>query len=371
MNSYKVEKNQNKSFSHALRHLMGLSVSHSSNLENEAMETDIREIDIRVIAQKHDLGEPLSDREINFLLTYSDSALSGRSFLHQETIQALADAFTSFVKSHCYAANYHTIHVFKKFNLINVAFGEKEGEEAVVSLLSRGFYFCMEEVAEDFQAKLKAHPNPLEDPSIIESLKAFVSCLVYFSQGKEEHIISPVSFREALQPYLSSLIQIAKKSFCREEEATPPFHTPSQNLFVHQHGLEKPFYFHSKHYHCHIWANDLADVHASFIFEKKSATLSLGFSTFDDLLEMAHYVSRFASFKKQAAERDTLQLETSKLSFLWSSEGEGKISSLLRTQNSSFMLDGEETQEFIEFLLEISNEFSEPLKALRYQLGSL
>jgi hypothetical protein len=100
---------------------------------------------------------------------------------------------------------------------VNVAFGEKEGGEAVVSLLSRGFYPCMEEVATTFQAKLETHPNPLKDPSIIESLKDFVSCLAYLSQGTEGHIISPIAFREALQPYLKFFIQMAKTALYKNE----------------------------------------------------------------------------------------------------------------------------------------------------------
>lgn len=97
----------------------------------------------------------------------------------------------------------------------------------------------------------------------------------------------------------------------------------------------------------------------------------LGDQLVDDLLEMGKYADRFAAFKKRTKEKDTLLLETQGLSFLWSSEGKNKTSGLLRTPNVSFMLDGEETQEFISFLLEVSDQFKEPLKALRSQLGSL
>ncbi|OJW47173.1 MAG: hypothetical protein BGO67_03605 [Alphaproteobacteria bacterium 41-28] len=362
-----------KSFSHALRYLVDLGLKtfdNSLGLINKGTETNIR-----FIAQKHDLGDQLSDTEIFFLLSSVESALSARSFVHQETMHTLSEAFASFVKSRCYAANHHTIHIFKKFNLVSIALEDKVGGDAVVSLLSRGFYQCMEEVAETFKSKLQASPCPLKDYSLIEPLKAFVSCLAYFSQGKGEHILSPLAFRQALQPYLTSFIQIAKGAFHREEvggqTGNPPYHTVSQKLFVHQHELEKPFHFRSTSYSCHVFANDLDNVQASFVFEKKGATLSLGFSAFDDLLEMARYIARFSFSKAQLNERGSIKFETSKLSFLWDSEVQEKISALLRAKGSSFMLDSEETQEFIEFLVRISEEFNEPLKALRYQLGSI
>ncbi len=327
--------------------------------------------DLQAIAQNHDLGDQLSDDEITYLLGHVESALYGRSFLHLETLHTLSDAFTSFVKSRCYAANHHTIHIFKKFNLVGVAFDEKEGGEAVVSLLSRGFYQCMEEVAEDFQAKLQVQGCPLEDPTLIEPLKAFVSCLSYFSQGTGDHILSSLAFREALEPYLGAFIQMARTSDVNEEGKVPLFHTENPDLFIQEHGLEKPFFFQSKHHQCHIWANDLKNVFATFIFEKKGATLSLGFSAFDDLLEMGKYVDRFTTFKEKTKEKDSLLLETQGLSFLWSSGEKNKTSGLLRTSNVSFMLDGEETEAFISFLLEVSEQFKEPLKALRSQLGRL
>jgi len=351
----------------------------NQNLKNHTLSLDLPnegiERDLRGIAQKHDLGDQLSDDEIAYLLGCVGSALSGRSFLHLETLHTLSSAFTSFVKSRCYAANHHTIHIFRKFNLVDVAFGGEEGGEAVVSLLSRGFYQCMEEVAEEFQAKLQVHPCPLEDPTLIGPLKAFVSCLSYFFQGTGDHILSSLSFREALEPYLGAFIQMAKISIVNEKGKLTLFHTENPDLFVEEHGLEKPFFFHSKNLLCHIWANDLKKVFATFIFEKKGATLSLRFSAFDDLLEMGKYVDRMTISKKktkeQTKEKDSLLLETQELSFLWSSEGKNKIPALLRTPNVSFMLDGEETEEFISFLLEVSDQFKKPLKALRSQLGSL
>lgn len=346
----------------------------NQNLKNHALPLGLSnediERDLLGIAQKHDLGDQLSDDEIAYLLGCVESALYGHSFLHLETLHNLSDAFTSFVKSRCYAANHHTIHIFKKFNLVDVAFGEKAGGEATVSLLSRGFYQCMEEVAEDFQAKIQVHPCPLEDSTLIEPLKAFVSCLSYFSQGTGDHILSSLAFREALQPYLGAFIQMAKTSVVNEEGKVL-FHTENPDLFVQEHGLEKPFFFQSKNLHCHIWANDLKNVFATFIFEKKGATLSLRFSAFDDLLEMGKYTDRFTALKKQTKEKESLLLETQGLSFLWSSEGKNKISGLLRIPNVSFMLDDEETEAFISILLEVSDQFKEPLKALRSQLGNL
>jgi len=362
-----------KSFSHALRYLMDLGLQtfdQSLSLVNNETESDIR-----FIAQKHDLGDQLSDAEITFLLSSVVSAIYGRSFLHQETMETLSEAFLSFVKSRCYAANHHTMHAFKKFNLVEIAFEHKVGSDAITSLLSRGFYRRMEEVAETFQSKVLLHPCPLRDNSIIEPLRAFANCLAYFSQDKSEHILSPLAFRQALQPYLSSFIQIAKGSFYRKEiggqSENPPFHAPSQKLFAHQHGLEKPFYFSSKSYNCHVFANDLENILASFIFEKKGATLSVGFSAFDDLLEMACYIDRFSSATEKPRETDALKLETSDLTFLWSLSSKEKPTSILMTKTSSFMLDSEESQEFIEFLLGISDEFSAPLDVLRYQLGSV
>lgn len=365
-----------KSFSHALRYLVDLGLTtfdQSLNVVNQDMETNIR-----FIAQKHDLGDSLSNQEISFILARAGSALSGRSFVHDETMQMLADTFASFIKSRCYAANDQTIHhVFKKFNLFNLVegtFEDKKGDNSFVSLLSQDFYQSMEEGAETFKANLEAHSSPSNDESLIEPLKAFVNCLISFSQEKEGHLLSPVAFREALAPYMTALIQIAKCDFYREsmEDGTPPFHTSSQNLFVHQQGLEKPFHFSSQHILCHIWAHNLTDINATFVFEKKGVTLSLGFTAFDDLLEMARSTDRFLSFKEQGKEtRGSLKFGTSDLSFLWSSDVQGKITSLLQTKSSSFMLDLEETRELMDLLLKISKELSEPLKALRYQLGSI
>ena len=233
-----------KSFSHALRYLMDLGLQtfdQSVSLVNNGVESDIR-----FIAQKYDLGDQLSDAEVFFLLGSVESALA-RSFIHQETMNVLSEAFSSFIKSRCYAANHHTIHVFKKFNLRKIALENKVGSDAITSLLSRGFYQRMEEVAEAFQSKLLLHPSPLRDYSIIEPLRAFASCLTYFSQDKGEHILSPLAFRQALKPYLSSFIQIAKGGkVWIDQPQIPPFHTVSQKLFAHQHGLEKPFHFHQK-----------------------------------------------------------------------------------------------------------------------------
>ncbi len=374
INSLPLLSSNVKSFSHSLRYLLDLGLQtfdQSLGLINEGTEKDIR-----FIAQKHDLRERLSEGEMTFLLVSAASPLLSRSFLHLETMTVLTDLFLSFVKSRCCSPSERILHFFKKFDLNPLTSGEFDPTAfgGRLSQNSHDFYERMDAVANTFKARLLADPCPVTNPLFIAPLRDFMCFLTSLLYDKGANILSPLVFQQALQPYLTTLIQIAKYNSHQEKEAArecPPYHTVSQKLFVHQHGLEKPLSVESKSYTCHLWTHDLRQVFASFVFNKKDATLSLDFPTFDDLLEMAHTINRFSSVHQKAKEKAILRFDVPGLSFVWNSDETKNGVSRLIAQQSSFMFDHEEVQEFITFLLKVSDQFKEQLKALRYQLGSV
>ncbi len=377
INSLPLLSQNVKSFSHSLRYLLDLGLQtfdQSLGLINEGTEKDIR-----FIAQKHDLGERLSEGEMTFLLVSAASPLLSRSFLHLETMTVLTDVFLSFVKSRCYAPADTVIHLFKKFDLGSLPSEEFDplrfgGPLSQRQMSSHDFYERMDEVENAFKSKLGADPCPVTNPLFIAPLRDFMCFLTSILYDKGANILSPLAFQQVLQPYLTTLIQIAKYNSYQEKEAArecPPYHTVSQKLFAHQQGLEKPLSVESKSYTCHLWAHDLKKVFTTFVFNQKDATLSLDFPAFDDLLEMAHAINRFSSARLKSKEKQILRFDAPGLSFVWNSDETKNGMSVLMAQQSSFMFDHEEVQDFITFLLTIEDKFKEQLKALRYQLGSV
>ena len=108
-----------KSFSEALRIIIGAGADYIEEKHLASIINVGSEYDIQCIAQKHELGLPLSLTEMNSILIEVGSALWSKILLSKETVKSISDLFTVIINSRCYALDNHTLHIFRKIQFID------------------------------------------------------------------------------------------------------------------------------------------------------------------------------------------------------------------------------------------------------------
>lgn len=350
-----------KSFSEALRIIIGTGINRFEEKYLASIINVEAEYDIQCIAQKYELGLPLSLTEISFILQEASSALWGKILLSSEAVKGVCELFTTVINSRCYSLDNHTLHIFRKAQFIDeyINLSERQYDGPLDT------YRTIERKSLDLVEKATKHKSCLESSSVKNSVEQMINILSYIASPHNKSLLDENIFKKMLQPYLSILIRIAKWERANSvSKSKNVIHTCSTDLFYKEIKLEEMHCLKSDKFAIWLMANKDLQVNAFIRLENNRVDFHINFYELDELLRI-NALLRISSPPNQFGFK-TIEGKTLRIFLAEDSPVEVKL--FVRSASYEFTMS--EWQEFCSLLSQLEQEFALQLSALRNQLGS-
>lgn len=348
-----------KSFSEALRVIIGVGINRFEEKYLASVINVDTEHDVQLIAQKHELGLPLSITEISSILREVSSALWSKILLSSETVKSISELFTIIINSRCYSLDNHTLHIFRKVQFIKeyINLSERQYEGPL------DIYQTIERKSLDLVEKATKYESCLESSSVKNSVEGMINILSYIATPQNKSLLDVNIFKETIQPYLSRLMQIAKWERALSS-SRKVIHACSIDLFFKENNLETMQLFKSEKFGIWIMSEKDLQINASIRLETNRADFSINFYELSELLR----INALLSLYSPSGQLGDKVIEGRTLRVFLAPASPFEVKLFVRSASYEFTMP--EWQEFCSLLSKLEHEFAPQLLALRTQLGS-
>lgn len=344
-----------KNFSDTLRFLIELGLQRFEETQLASLINVGTDRDIQFIAQKNDLGIPLSMTEIAYLLEMSYSSIQDNAFLNQERVSQITDLFAFIVKNCCSFPQPYTLEIFKKNGFIE--------HKDSFSINHINFIKQIEEKTLSLIKNAKSQKTCLEDRSVIQNVKDMLYILASLADPKENHLPESNIFREIITPYLPFFIRVAKWKL-GINSARSVTHLISFDRFLSKNHIEREYFFQSDRYEICLTINRNLETKAYIKLKEKGVELQINFYELDELMNLVKLIS-----SSLPSQQNTI-IEGTTLKMQLPADSKKGSKAIIHVRSSGYKFSSEEWDEFTNLLNKIEQNLSLQLAALQNQLGS-
>lgn len=337
-----------------LRTIISMGIDRFEKEELSTLINGGAEIDIRFIAQKHDLGMDVSIEEIDYLLQTVNHFFQIKMLPHFETITTLSHAFTAVIRSRCFKIS---------DSILNLLKGEEFTEKGDICPLQPFASFqAFEERCLALETKVSNLANYTRNTSeVLQIVRSMVSVLAFLSAHRDTSLLDLREFKKAINPHIFLFIKIAKGGLnahlkCQTVHCCTPF------LLFQENKLKSFYEVETERYKFLLKISASLETKGLISLKQKGVSFSIDFYEFEELLNI---ISLFSPEKSPP-----LICEGSKLTVLRLEEPKGSSKIKLLLHSNCFEFFWGEWEEFANFCKENEKELALPLSILRYQLGS-